>query len=63
MYFRVEYLTSTLEALGSRPGTTAIDEGMSELMKCYNKYIYTYMEESTYEVQGLYRTVETSSHL
>lgn len=62
MYFRVEYVTSTLKALGSRPGTTAIDEGMNELMKCYNKYIYTYTE-SIYEVQGLYRTVETSSHL
>lgn len=51
MYFRVEYLTSTLEAVGSRPGTTEIDEGMNELMKCYNKYLHTYTE-SICEVQG-----------
>lgn len=63
MYFKMEYLTSTLEVLGSRPGTTEIDEGMNELMKCYNKYIYTYTKESIYEVQGLYKTVETRSHL
>lgn len=62
MYFRVENLTRTLEALGSRPETTEVDEGMNELIKCYNKYIYTYMK-SICEVQGLYKTVETSSHL
>lgn len=51
MYFRVENLTSTLKVLGSRPRTTEIDEGMNELMKCYNKYIYAYTE-SIYEVQS-----------